>query len=719
MELPTPYRDAAHTYRAAGWVGVLPTPYRTKKLQLSGWTGHGGAWPSAADIQAWCETSKRDEGGGNIALRLPRDIVGIDVDAYAGKSGGDTLAEAMDRWGPLPDTWITTARDDGISGIRLYRVPEGLRWPGQVGPGIETIHTGHRYAMVWPSLHPEGRVYRWYRPDGLASTVPPRVDEIPDMPEAWLTGLTGGELAETVTFADVTDGQASGWFATHGAGHPCRATAHARDRLLSDLAAGSAHESLRHLMTMVRFAEQGHPGLLEALGVARTAFMAEATRLGRSGARSQDDAAREWRRSLTGALSRILGDPSVAEAEQPDDPCNQPFAGLVAPTSHADAVPLVVTPPAAPPPAPGPTGDGAAPTAEPVSEEHTSWWPRDLAAVLSGENAEPPPAVLARADKQALFYAGKVNGLLGESESGKTWVALLAVAQALTAGQDVLYLDFEDAAAGITGRLTALGVPMETQLAHLVYIDPDESLHVLAAADLAAVTSSRTFAIITIDGVNAAMSLLGLELESNSDATRFAQTLLRPLARTGAAVITIDHVAKNKETRGKGGIGAQAKRAMVTGCSISVEVVAPFGRGQSGRLRLTVDKDRGGHVRGIAQFGKNLGTAVMESDATGASVTVVIEPPDERPTEQRAPFRPTGVMASISRLLSTTEGDLSGKQIEESISGRASVIRAALDCLVNEGFVTRHPGPRNAVLHRHTRTYRELQDLVAADDDEH
>ena len=718
MELPTPYRDAAHTYRAAGWVGVLPTPYRTKKLQLSGWTGHGGAWPSTADVQAWCETSKRDEGGGNIALRLPRDIVGIDVDAYAGKAGGATLAEATERWGSLPDTWITTARDDGISGIRLYRVPEGLRWPGQVGPGIETIHTGHRYAMVWPSLHPEGRVYRWYRPDGLASTVPPRVDEIPDLPDAWLTGLTGGELAETVTFADVTDGQASGWFATHGPGSPCRATAHARDRMLAELQAGSAHESLRHLMTMVRFAEQGHTGLLEALGQVRTAFIAEATRPGRSGVRTMDDASREWRRSLTGALSRILGTPSVAEAEaeQPQDPCTQPFAGLVAPPSPADAVPLVVATPATTPPHDSGLPE---PSETPKADEHTSWWPRDLATVLSGENAEPPPAVLARADKQALFYASKVNGLLGESESGKTWVALLAVAQALTAGLDVLYLDFEDAAAGITGRLAALGVPTETMLAHFVYIDPDESLHVLAAADLAAVTGSRAFSIITIDGVNAAMSLLGLELESNSDATRFAQTLLRPLARTGAAVITIDHVAKNKETRGKGGIGAQAKRAMVTGCSISVEVVAPFGRGQTGRLRLTVDKDRGGHVRGIAQFGKNLGTAVMESDATGASVTVVIEPPDERPAEQRAPFRPTGVMASISRLLSTTEGDLSGKQIEESISGRASVIRAALDCLVNEGFVAHHPGPRNAVLHRHTRTYRELQDLVAADDDEH
>jgi len=54
------------------------------------------------------------------------------------------------------------------------------------------------------------------------------------------------------------------------------------------------------------------------------------------------------------------------------------------------------------------------------------------------------------------------------------------------------------------------------------------------------------------------------------------------------------------------------------------------------------------------------------------------------------------------------------------VTGAAKGIgRAIAQRLAEEGLVARHPGPRNAVLHRHTRTYRELQDLVAADDDEH
>lgn len=721
-EVPTPYRDAAHTYRAAGWIGVLPIPYRTKRLTARGWTGHGGAWPSIADIQAWAESDRPDEGGGNIALRLPPDIIGIDVDAYGDKTGASTFTEAITQWGALPDTWKSTARDDGTSGIRLYRIPEGLRWPGQVGPGIETIHVGHRYTMAWPSMHPEGRMYRWYRPDGLVSTAPPRVDELPDLPDAWIAGLTDGELAEQVTFADLSTSDSQQWLLTHSRPGMCRAMTTVLERLTEQASTGDAHESLRRLMGLIRLAEQGHTGLTEALGGAYTAFLTEALRPGRSGAtRDQANAEGEWRRSLNGALRRVLGSPSIAEGEQPDDPCAQPFAGLVSLTAGAAAGANALAPLDIPRPEPTPTPDRHDNTVEPPAGEkqpapveRTSWWPRDLTAVLAGEQTEPEPVILARDDKHCLFYAGKVNGLLGESESGKTWILLAAIAQELHAGHPVLYVDFEDTDTSIVARLTALGVPTELLApdANLfTYLAPDESLHGLAAADLAEVLTLQTYSLIGLDGVNAAMTLLGLDLTSNTDATRFNQVLLKPLAKTGAAVVTVDHVPKAAEQRGKGGIGAQAKRAMVTGSALLVEVLAPFGRGATGKLKLTVDKDRPGHVRGNSQYSKNAGLAVLESGSDG-SVNVRIEAPDLAPGDERAPFRPTGVMEKISRLLSTTDGDLSQTQIEKAVSARSIVVRGALEALVAEGYVSRHSGPRNAVLHRYERTFRDLTDLA-------
>ena len=117
--------------------------------------------------------------------------------------------------------------------------------------------------------------------------------------------------------------------------------------------------------------------------------------------------------------------------------------------------------------------------------------------------------MLARADGQHLLYAGKINGIIGESESGKTWIALHAAAQALREGRRVLYLDFEDSAPGIVSRLKAAGAS-RGELAALTYTGPDESLHHAAAEDLRETLDTIRPDLVVVDGFNAAMQLLGL-----------------------------------------------------------------------------------------------------------------------------------------------------------------------------------------------------------------
>jgi hypothetical protein len=451
-------------------------------------------------------------------------------------------------------------------------------------------------------------------------------------------------------------------------------------------------------------AEQGHTGIIPALAEAHGAFIHAVTAPRAGTVRDTAEAEGEWRRSLVGAVRRVAGTPSTAPDEPRVDPCTQPFAGLIT---------VAQLPAPTPNPAPAPVE-----LVEP--DEHTTWWPRDLGPVLAGEHTDPEPAVLARGDKKCLFYAGKINGILGESESGKTWVLLAAVVQEVTAGRPVLYIDFEDTDTGIIARLRALGLTDEQlspEAGLFTYIAPEESLHALANADLTEVLGSRRYSLIGLDGVNAAMTLLGLDLISNTDATRFAQTILRPLARTDAAVVAVDHVPKDEEKRGKGGIGAQAKRAMVTGCALTVSVIAPFGRGQTGKLKLVVDKDRPGYVRGIAAYAKNVGIVMLDSDTITGAVSISIEPPDTRPLDEREPFRPTGVMSKVSRYLANTEGDLSTRQLEEAIEGRSVTIRAALDALVAGGYVTRHAGPTRSTLHHHVTLYREENDLISEDDE--
>lgn len=347
-----------------------------------------------------------------------------------------------------------------------------------------------------------------------------------------------------------------------------------------------------------------------------------------------------------------------------------------------------------------------APSEEPPTR--TSWWPRDIGPIVRGEaDPEPPPTLLTRADGQALFYPGKLNGLIGESESGKTWVALLGVAQELEAGRRVTYIDCEDSAPGIVSRLRMLGVTDEA-LGLLAYVGPDDALGPQASRDLFEHLAAHQPSLIVLDGYNAAMTMLGLNLLDNMDIYKFALMLLRPLKNTGAAVIFVDHVTKSKENRGSYAIGGQAKRADVDGCALNVEVLVPFGKGMAGKLKLTVSKDRAGYVRGASAGAKNAGTVLLDSSEDGSFIALSIEAPERR--EAGKPFRPTMLMQKVSHFLATTEGALSQVQVVKGVTGNESAIKDALARLVEEGFATRSAGSRSAIMYSHVRPFYEASD---------
>src|SRR4029077_16657132 len=118
------YPEAQPVLLEAGWTAVLPLPRAAKKSPPTDYTGREAKIPTPEDYARW----SREYSDGNTCIRMLGEVevdgllwcvVGIDTDAYGEKPGGQTLAEGEKRWGPLPPTWTSTSRDDGVSCIRL------------------------------------------------------------------------------------------------------------------------------------------------------------------------------------------------------------------------------------------------------------------------------------------------------------------------------------------------------------------------------------------------------------------------------------------------------------------------------------------------------------------------------------------------------------------------------------------------------------------------
>jgi hypothetical protein len=294
-----PYESFAD-YWAAGWRGILPLPYGKKTWPPEGFTGYGGAEPSYADCHAWSEGAPR-----NLCVRVPDGCVGIDVDHYDGKTGGDTLTGLVDKYGALPPTAYSTSRGDGISGIRLYRVPLGTTLPTKL-PGIEFIQRHHRYVVAWPSVHPSGNVYRWIdERTGAVMDTPPRLADLPELPTAWITGLAVEAKNYDKVALDLD--AASAILAGFPLGDPC---AHVLAHAGKTMAGGDRHDSYNEAaLAVVGSGRRGCPGAAQVLHRLRAAFVAEVSdpRNG-TARRTVPEAEAEWRRGLLGALAIVANE---------------------------------------------------------------------------------------------------------------------------------------------------------------------------------------------------------------------------------------------------------------------------------------------------------------------------------------------------------------------------------------------------------------------------
>jgi hypothetical protein len=350
----------------------------------------------------------------------------------------------------------------------------------------------------------------------------------------------------------------------------------------------------------------------------------------------------------------------------------------------------------------------------PHTADTTGWDFSDLTPVLDGTHKPAQPVVGARDDGIGLFYPGRINGIQGESEAGKSWVALISCLVEMNRGNLVVYIDFEDSEEGVVSRLLLIGGTPQDIAERFLYVRPGATPNPAALRAFIARIGALQPTLVIVDGVTEAMVMLGLELKENTEIAKFGRMLLRPLADTGAAVVPLDHVVKNNESRGRYALGGVHKLNAVDGVQYMLEAVRPFGINTEGRSRLRVAKDRPAQIRKHAlPGGRNpmhwFADLVIRSEGDEFAeahlyppVQHVDDPTDRTAEEEKEAKEETEIKdreAKVLDVLRKSTEPLSKNAVEELIEGRASITRRALTRLVHAGHVQQHGGRRGAVLH--------------------
>jgi hypothetical protein len=301
-----------------------------KKPPPNGYTGYDAMEPSYPDIMAWIE----DHPDGNLALHLPRGVIGLDVDAYGAKTGEATFIEALNRWGALPPTVRSTSRPDGVSGIRLYRVqPEiqlrtEIKFPEQNVANIEVIQFTHRYVVSWPSIHPDTKAtYEWLDESGAVVGIP-NIEDLPWLPQRWVDGLRVEQITEItnrVNPFDALKGLPSGPMSKAVSDCFVAAVKHL------DTDPGSRHDAaMRDVMRLLRLGEQGETGVPLALNEFGKVF-AHATR----DRNTASEAAGEYARMVYGQRGHdLIASTPTANVETLVDPSERSVSYVGAPSAE-------------------------------------------------------------------------------------------------------------------------------------------------------------------------------------------------------------------------------------------------------------------------------------------------------------------------------------------------------------------------------------------------
>lgn len=707
------YATAAPQYRAAGWMQVIPLPEGRKTPPPAGFTGRSRKPVTDEQVQVWSQATPN----ANTGIVIPEGVLVLDIDAEQGHQvkadGAKGISELAQELGALPATWSSTSHGiDSPARHLFYKVPEGLMWKGGAIEGVDVLQPGHRYSVVWPSIHPSGEIYCWYTPSGRVASTLPRISDLATLPWNWVDYLRKPDREKASNSTTFTQPQGEAYDT-----RMCKAINTFLNKTLANPASkGSRHETtLQAVWALVKFAQEGHRGALDAINQLKPRFIQEVApdRQGK-----EREAAREWARLLSGAMEKVNGIQSHA------DPCEQSKIERMTPGEFDELNQGGTYAESSPQPVP----NGSMESHEASKNASSSWQFEDLTQLASGVELPPTPTVFQREDGQGLFYRGAVNDLHGEPGCGKSMIAQIAAAQELRQGHDVIYIDYEDSARNVVKRLLLLGVTGEQIVAHFHYVRPSAkpSSPTSLGGWRETLDYADTATLAVIDGVTSCLAYAGLDSNSGDDIATWYNTMPRLISACGPAVVLIDHVVKSKDNRGRYAGGSMQKLALIDGISYSVDMTKPVGKGVRGVVVIKSGKDRiseieehcavswdsnGSHLREAAR--------IQINSTDPKLMRVTIARPNMMPSEDRQAkrddFRPTGLMERISRMLEDSleepnQSELFKALKEDGSGARTAIMSRAVSLLLQEGFVSNRSGRNNRSIFKSVRPYRQIDD---------
>lgn len=365
----------------------------------------------------------------------------------------------------------------------------------------------------------------------------------------------------------------------------------------------------------------------------------------------------------------------------------------------------------------------------PKEQAESAWIPANMLEVLAGNLEAPKPTIAPRSDGVCLLYAGLTHAFNGEPESGKSLIAQAIATQVISQHEPVLYIDFESDVRSVTRRLIDIGALEKDIANHFAYISPQTphdnrdgqgrpvANNLALANDVFDYLLATKWTLVVIDGVEAAFSVYGLDSNKQGDVWKWHRALPIKIAEaTGAAVLMVDHVVKNKDARGRFAVGSGAKLGAATGATYLIEPISRIGKGLSGDVKILLAKDRAGDLRRYCEPERqNLDRiATVNIDSTRADKPILFT--FKAPVNQGGTFRPTNIMEAVSKFVEkrNEKGSNPPKTaLAAGVEARDTTVYQAAQILVDEGYIKRTPGKHGSQLHKSLRPYRQKDDPLS------